>query len=155
MTEEDATSPSEVTITVRSERNEPITSADVLLVASNGTYLRERTDKDGLARFSVSKRRMLTVFCAHPARPAFVGPSFDPVRNLAITLPEIAGTGSLVSLGGWDTIPGLNGSMSPIHDSLNRLYVYAKNISVDGGKRQPVDFQIGKPTLKCSFAGGF
>lgn len=141
----EAVSPSIVTISARGDNGEPIGGADVLLIASNGTYVRQQTDEDGTARFNVAKRWTLTVFCAHPERPAFLGPEFDPVQDFAITLPRIPGTGSLISLGGHDTIPGLKGSMNLIHDPLNRLYVYTKNIAVDGGKGQPVTFQIGRP----------
>lgn len=143
--EEPATSPETVTVLVRSEESRAISGADILLVASNGTHLRQHTNTEGEARFDVSKRRTLTVFCAHPNRAAFVGPEFDPVRDFAITLPAIADTGSLINLGDWDTIPGLKGSMSPIHDSFDRLYVYTKNIAVDEGKLQPVYFEVDTP----------
>ena len=142
---EPAASPESVTVLVRSDEGRAISGADVLLVASNGTHLRQRTDEEGKAQFSVAKRRTLTVFCAHPNRAAFVGPEFDPVQDFAISLPATVDTGSLISLGGWDTIPGLKGSMSPIHDSSNRLYVYTKNIAVNGGKPQPAYFQVGTP----------
>ncbi len=143
--EEPAGSSSLVTVTVRDERDAPIAEVDVLLVASNGTYLRGRTSSDGTVAFEVAKRRILTVFCAHPERPAFVSPEFDPVSDFSVTLPSVEGIGSLICIRGWDTIPGLKGSMNPIHDSSARLYAYTKNIAVDGGKRQPARFEIGKP----------
>ena len=116
-----------------------------MLVASNGTHLSGQTDGDGKASFEVAKRRLLTVFCAHAEHPAFVGPDFDPIRDLSIKLPRIEGLGSLACLREWHRVPGLSGSMNPIHDSSNRLYVYTKNIAVDGGRPQPVRFEIGKP----------
>lgn len=148
-----AVSPSLVTIGVRDDQNVPIPEVDVLLVASNGTYLRARTGEDGTAAFEVAKRRTLTVFCAHPDRPAFVSPEFDPVSDFSVTLPNIEGTGSLICIRGHTTIPGLNGSMNPIHDSSARLYVYTRNIAVDGGKLQPARFEIGKP-LHFEDSGG-
>lgn len=144
-TPQEPASPSKVTITVRTENGQPIGGADILLVASNGTHLRQRTGEDGTGNFEVAKRRTYTVFCAHVGRPAYLGPEFDPVRDLAITLPLVPGVGSLIYLGGHDPIPGLKGSMNPIHDSLNRLYVYTNNIAVDGGQGQPASFEIGKP----------
>ena len=42
-------------------------------------------------------------------------------------------------------IPGLNGRLSPILDTLNRKYLYADNIAVDGGQQQPVSFEVDKP----------
>lgn len=140
----EAMSPTALTVTVGEENGDPIKGVHVMLVASNGTHHAGRTDADGKARFDVAKRRLLTVFCAHPDRPAFVGPEFDPVRDLNVMLPKIEGIGSLVGLRGWHGIPGLHGNMNPIHDSSNRLYVYTKNIAIDGGKPQPVRFEIGK-----------
>ncbi|MGQ7261732.1 toll/interleukin-1 receptor domain-containing protein [Vreelandella sp. V005] len=148
-----AASPSLVTIAVRDEQDAPIPEVDVLLIASNGTYLRERTSENGTAAFEVAKRRTLTLFCAHPERPAFVSPEFDPVRDFSVTLPSIEGIGSLICIRGHNVIPGLKGSMNPIHDSSARLYVYTKNIAVDGGKRQPASFEIGKP-LHFEDSGG-
>jgi len=134
-----------VTIKVRDENSKPISGATILLVGANGTYLQQQSDNEGLATFLVEKRRTITVFCAHPDYPAFLGQDFDPVKDLRVMLAQIEGIGSLVSLGGHIKIPGLNGSINPIHDSINRLYVYTKNIAVDGGKGQPVSFEIGKP----------
>jgi hypothetical protein len=140
----EAATEAHVTIRVRNETQSPIPGATMLLVAANGTYLQAATDADGHAKFTVEKRRTLTVFCAHPNYAAFLGPDYDPVKDLAITLASPPGIGSFVSLGGHGSIPGLHGSINPIHDSFNRLYVYTKNIAVDGGKGQPVSFEIGK-----------
>lgn len=140
-----AVSPSTVTVTVLEENGQPISGVTVVLVAENGTYLKEQTSIEGKADFDVAKRRMLTVFCARQALPAYLGPEFDPISDLNVTLPQNESVGSLVSLGGWDAIPGLKGMVSPIHDSSNRLYTYTKNIAIEGGQPQPVSFETGKP----------
>jgi hypothetical protein len=44
----------------------------------------------------------------------------------------------------WVSVPGLRGSINPIHDSSNRLYFYTKNIAVNGGTLQPVSFDVGQ-----------
>lgn len=142
-----------VAITVNEPNGSAVSGVDVLLVAGNGTHLRGRTDAEGKALFAIAKRRPLTVFCAHPARPAVLRTEFDPVGNLAVTLGPSDDVGSLISLRGWETIPGLRGTMNPIHDSSNRLYIYTKNIAIDGGKPQPVRFEIGQP-LQCEDADG-
>ena len=136
--------PSSVRVSVRTESGEPLSSADILLVASNGTHQGGRTGDDGAVVLDVAKRRTYTVFCACYGRPAYLGPEFDPVRDLAITLPNVPGVGSLVCIGGHNAIPGLKGSMNPIHDAFNRLYVYTSNIAVDAGKGQPVSFELGR-----------
>ncbi len=35
--------------------------------------------------------------------------------------------------------------MNPILDTSNRTYLYADNIAVENGRRQPVPFRVGKP----------
>jgi len=140
-----AVAPPAVNITVQEENGTPISGAEILLVASNGTYQEGRTNAQGGVSFEIAKRRMLTVFCAHPKCPAFVVPEFDPILDIKIKLPKTDRVGSFTTVRGWCTLPGLKGSMDPIHDSSNRLYVYTKNIAVDGGKGQPVQFQINKP----------
>lgn len=42
-------------------------------------------------------------------------------------------------------IPGLKGRLNPILDSSNRTYLYADNIAIDGGKGQPVGFNVNVP----------
>ena len=140
-----AVSPTRVTITARGDDGQPVSGADLMLVAANRTHLRQRTDAQGRAQFDVAKRRTLTVFCAHPSRPAFLVREYDPIQDLSIVLPFIFGVGSLISVGGWDQLPGLRGEFSPIHDSSSRLYVYTKNLAVNGGQPQPVTFVVGTP----------
>lgn len=137
--------PVRTSVSVHDQDGSPVVNVDVMLVASNGTYLRSKTTDTGQAVFEVKKRQLYDVFCAHRSYPAFHARQFDPANDLSVTLSAIEGIGSSISLGSWDSIPGLSGSMSPIHDSSNRLYVYTKNIAVDGGKLQPATFAIGKP----------
>lgn len=138
------TSPAKITIMTLDANGQAINNADVLLVGGNGTYLRSRTDFEGKARFDVAKRKPLTVFCAHPNYHAFSSPDFDPVGDFNANLKVTQGFGSMITLRGWDAVPGLSGQINPIHDSQNRLYLYTKNIAIDGGKNQPVQFQIGQ-----------
>lgn len=35
-------------------------------------------------------------------------------------------------------IPGLNRRLNPIYDSSHRMYLYADNIAIDGGVKQPL-----------------
>ena len=41
-------------------------------------------------------------------------------------------------------ISGLKGRLNPILDSNSRIYLYADNIAINGGKNQPVDFKINE-----------
>ncbi len=42
-------------------------------------------------------------------------------------------------------LPGLHGRLNPIRDTSDRTYLYADNIAIDEGRRQPVPFRPGKP----------
>lgn len=132
-------------LAVRDQSGKPVSDVDVLLVAGNGTYLKGQTDSEGKAHFRLAKPQLMTVFCAHPYCPSFFAGDFNPGADLAVTLQTGGETGSMISMGGWNTVPGLSGEISPIHDSSNRLYVYTENIAVDGGKPQPIAFQTGQP----------
>jgi hypothetical protein len=35
--------------------------------------------------------------------------------------------------------------LNPIRDTLNRLYLHADNIAIEGGKPQPATFELGVP----------
>lgn len=139
-----AASGTSIRVLVRAEDGRAIEGATVLLVAEIGTFLEQRTGGGGAAVFGVEKRRKVTVFCAHPDYASCISPDFDPVQDLQITMAAVPGTGSAVSLRGHSPIPGLTGTMNPIHDAQDRLYVYAKNVAIDGGKGQPVHFTIGQ-----------
>src|SRR5262249_41207131 len=52
-----------------------------------------------------------------------------------------------VTIGSTGYINGLNGRLNPILDSLNRTYLYADNIAIEGGKNQPVTFSPNQPFL--------
>ncbi|WP_420634807.1 hypothetical protein [Candidatus Palauibacter sp.] len=41
-------------------------------------------------------------------------------------------------------IPGLRGRLNPIPDKLDRTYLYATNLAIDEGRREPVDFFPGE-----------
>ena len=42
-------------------------------------------------------------------------------------------------------LPGLEGRLNPILDSLDRMYLYATNVSINDGRQQPVHFKLGEP----------
>lgn len=117
----------------------PITNASIAVFYPNRTRLEVQTGTDGVARFQLHQRSLVTLFCAHRDQPAFLRESFDPVADLRIQLPTVAGIGSLICPGTC-YLPGLSGRLNPIRDTLDRLYLYATNIAIEGGKQQPVQF---------------
>ena len=62
---------------------------------------------------------------------------------MAVRMPHSRDTGSVV-VHSTGYIPGLNGRLNPILDRQNRRYLYADNIAVDGGKTQPVPFEVDR-----------
>ena len=42
-------------------------------------------------------------------------------------------------------IPGIAGRLNPIRDDLDRTYLYASNVAINGGMPQPVSFTLGEP----------
>jgi hypothetical protein len=50
-------------------------------------------------------------------------------------------------------IPGLQGRLNPIRDTLGRTYIYADNISINGSTAQPFSFELGKPMHAVDAAG--
>lgn len=55
------------------------------------------------------------------------------------------GGGSIIVSDGTGYVPGLDGRLNPILDSLNRTYLYAENIAISEGSAQPVNFMIDHP----------
>jgi hypothetical protein len=132
-------SQTEFEVTLCDAQGRPITNASIAVFYPNRTRLEAKTGNDGIAGFQLHQRSLVTLFCAHPEHPAFLRESFDPGENMRIQLPVIDATGSLICPG-TGYIPGLSGSLNPIRDTLDRLYLYAPNIAIEGGKQQPVQF---------------
>ena len=61
---------------------------------------------------------------------------------MTVALPEATGR-----------LPGLKGTLNPIRDALDRTYLYASNIAINGGERQPVHFVPGEE-LRLTDADG-
>jgi hypothetical protein len=133
-------------IKVVDESGDPLDLASVTALADNGTYkdaVPHRT-RLGIARFQFQTRRRLRVLVGHPERPGAVIQDWDPIDNLRITLPASENTGSVICHG-TGYIPGLEGRLEPILDARGRTYLYANNIAIRGGERQPASFEVGVP----------
>jgi hypothetical protein len=51
----------------------------------------------------------------------------------------------VIAAAGTCYIPGLEGRLNPIRDTLDRTYLYATNIAINGGQQQPVTFTLVDP----------
>jgi hypothetical protein len=141
---EKATEGTRVGLSVSDTLGNPITGAQVLLIAANGTYQQGGTDSLGRVTLPVPIRRLLTVFCAHEAYSACIKWGYDPVTDLSIKTSKLKKTGSIICPNGTGYVPGLEGRLNPIRDNLDRLYLYAGNIAIEGGKQQPVPYVLGE-----------
>lgn len=148
---EPARAPTHVAIAACLQDGEPLDRAEVSLIAQDGTYQTGQTDKTGSISFEISKRSLVSVFCAHAETLSYVLPDFDPRSDLRVRMTQVGGVGSKILFRGHESVAGLVGSLNPIRDHLNRHYLYAKNIAINGGLPQPVPIKMGVPmTLEDS-----
>lgn len=138
-----AVDPVKFTVRLLDEQHGGISGATAFLQAENGTILKAVETDAGGYEFDVKVRRHYRLLAAHPDYPGVVHDVLDPAADLTITIPKQNGLGSvLIESSGY--IPGLKGRLNPILDSVNRTYLYADNIAIDGGKNQPSTFSLGE-----------
>lgn len=133
------------TITI-CEGSIPISNAHIFLIAENNTFFDEHTNEVGACSFKNLPVKPYSIYIAHPSYPAHAIDGYTPDQDLNITIEKNDDIGSLIceSTG---YIPGLDGRLNPILDTLNRTYLYADNIAINGGQNQPATFEIGKPIM--------
>lgn len=134
--------PKTISLTVISS-DIPIQGAQVCLIADNGTTLNAVTGDDGKVSFNIVTRRLYSVLVAHPDYSSAVLEQFDTSDDLKIELKTVENVGSIVCNSTCHII-GFKGRLNPILDSPRR-YLYADNIAIEGGKEQPVKFELNKP----------
>ncbi|MCA1809536.1 MAG: hypothetical protein LC725_08830 [Lentisphaerae bacterium] len=133
------------TISVSDPVGNPVQDAEVVFVHPvKKLYKTGQTDENGKLDLMWESKGSVVVFCAHPDFRAFRKSGHNPDNALEITLRKQQDTGSVVCANGTGYVPGLTGRISPIHDTYNRLYIYADNISINDGTQQPVPFQLGR-----------
>jgi hypothetical protein len=132
-------------VTVIASDGRPVANAAVLAIAGNNTTKQARTDAAGCAVLTIAAHRTYQLLIAHPDLPGAVVRSWDPKEDITVTLFATENVGSILCAGGTGHIPGLEGRLNPILDAGNRMYLYADNIAIDGGKPQPSSFEINVP----------
>jgi hypothetical protein len=130
----------------------PVADADALLVSSDGRAFPGRSQANGTVSLTYFGSQRATLYCAKAGFEAYVGPNRAP-RSDTVTLASLPGGGSIVIEDGVGSIPGLDGSLNPILDSLGRSYMYLDGITVSGGQTQPVSFTVGQPLRVYDAAG--
>ena len=131
----------EVSVTAQGR---PLAGATVLALYPNETWMREETDTLGRVRFGFHSELPITVYCAAPDHRGRVERGWRPPDALEIELEALPNGGSMVIPERTGHLPGLQGRLNPILDSLDRMYLYATNVSINEGRQQPVHFKLNE-----------
>ena len=134
-----------ITIKIQSYGND-IEGGNLLLLFPKNTWKQAITDKNGEAKiYLYSTKIPMTIFVASENYSAYIKKNWIPSENtLTIELQKLPNGGSAIFPNGTGYIPKLKGRLNPILDTLNRTYLYADNIAINGGQQQPVNFTFGK-----------
>ena len=131
----------EVAVTARGR---PLAEATVLALYPNKTWVKEETDTFGRAHFGFHSELPINVFCAAPAHCAHVERDWHPPTPLSVELQTLPAGGSMVIPERTGHLPGLEGRLNPILDTLDRMYLYATNVAINEGRQQPVRFKLNE-----------
>ena len=87
----------------------------------------------------------MTLFIAAAEFAAQVQRCWIPAEGVlrAVLVPLHTG-GSVIFPNATGHVPGLAGRLNPTLDTHERTYLYADNIAINGGKQQPVPFNLGE-----------
>ena len=131
-------------VSVRSYQG-PVAGAEVLALFPNRTWQSANTDVNGDALLELYEAQLpMTVFIAASGHRAQIKLEWIPATGmLFVELEPQPDSGAVVFPDGAGCIPGLSGRLNPIRDSLDRTYLYAANIVINGGQQQPVYFVPG------------
>jgi hypothetical protein len=99
--------------------------------------------------YTVTKN--VLVLAADPRYAGYVSESIPNTTKLNAAFTNDSG-GSVIAEDGTCYVPGLEGRLNPIRDTLQRTYLYADNISIDSGQQQPVPFT---PTQTMTLVDAF
>ena len=120
----------------------PVAGAEVLALFPNQTWQSANTDVNGDALLELYDAQLpMTVFIAASDYRAQREPDWIPAKGqLLVELEPQPDGGAVVFHDGTGYIPGLSGRLNPIRDTIDRTYLYASNIAINGGQPQPVTF---------------
>ena len=138
-------SPADVVVTVLSG-GKPVVGADILVVFPNNAWRRAMTNDNGEANAHLHSTHLpLTVLVATDGFCGHVEKGWVPAkRALVIELATMPGGGATIFAEGGGSIPGLAGRLHPTRDTFGRNILYAINIAINEGERQPVSYGLGE-----------
>lgn len=105
------------------------------------TYVSGISNENGLCVLASPVRKTVTILVTHSNHKAEIILNQNNNDNLSIKMTD-GSFGSIAAPDGTCNIPGLSGRLNPIKDNLDRLYIYAQNISINNGAPQPVTFDM-------------
>ncbi len=146
--------PADTVITTR-HQGHPVSGVRLLALFPNKTWVEAMSDVRGEARVRLHTTHLpMTVFAAaHGFKATLVSGWTPSDRALAVDLLTLPSGGSAIFSEGVGELPGIEGTLNPIRDALDRTYLYASNIAINEGQPQPVQFGFGE-TLRLTDAGG-
>ena len=138
--------PADATVTVHSG-GEPLSDIEVLALFPNKTWARTNTDEAGNAALDLYTTNLpMVIYAAGPGYAAGLDRAWTPDRGgLTLELEPLETGGGAIFSQGTGHLPGLRGRLEPILDTSDRTCLYADNITIDEGRKQPVPFRPGKP----------
>jgi len=133
----------------------PLPGADLLVLFPNRSWQCATTDERGEAAVDLYTTQLpLTVFAAAPGHAAHLKRDWVPSeRALVLELAALPEGGSVIFAEGIGNLPGLQGRLNPFRDELDRTFLYAPNIVIEQGRRQPVHFIPGERLQLTDQAG--
>lgn len=141
------TTPTPATAVIRaSEAGAPLPGIDLLVLFPNETWKTATTDENGESAVDLHTTELpMTVFAAAAGYAAHVETEWIPGHGpLDIELSALPAGGSVIFPERTGEIPGLKGRLNPIRDKLDRTYLYATNLAINEGRREPVAFLPGE-----------
>jgi hypothetical protein len=121
----------------------------------NKTWKQATTDVLGQAMIGLHTVDLpMTVFASARGFAAHCERDWIPSEDaLTIELDRLPSGGAVIFSDATGPIPGMQGRLNPIRDTLDRTYLYATNIAINQGQQQPVHFMLGEE-LRLTDANG-
>ena len=126
--------------------DEPLADVDILALFPNGTWKRATTNEHGEAHIELHSLHLpMTIYAAAAGFAACIEYDWTPAeRALPLQLKVMSDGGAVIFPEATGYLPGLKGRLNPKRDTHDRSYLYASNIAINEGQRQPVNFDLGE-----------
>ena len=143
------------TVIMCNHRGIPVHEVELLALFSNKTWKHVTTDENGKAQIHLHSTHLpITVFAAASGYAAHLVHDWVPAQGaLTIEMQSLPNGGAVIFPEANGCLPGLSGRLNPIRDTLDRTYLYASNIAINGSQQHPVHLIPGED-LRLTDADG-